>query len=147
MADAFSMRLVGDIGASLRGYAEEIRTQALRPAAYAMANVFYSEMRLRAPIYTGPIYTNPKTGIPRTRPGQLRDAIYHWHDDKKSSADRQIYAIGPNKKKAPHWHLVEYGTVKMAARPYVRPTFDGLAAWAVDTGRAHLAEKLQELNK
>lgn len=130
MSDAFSLRLTGDIGESLRQYAEDVKQKALRPAAYAMASVFYTEMRMRVPVYTG----------------LLRDSIYHWHDDKRSTADRQIYAIGPNKKKAPHWHLVEYGTVKMAARPYVRPTYDSKVAQAIDAGRARMAQKLEELS-
>ena len=131
MSDAFSIRLTGDLSESLRQYAEEVKQKALRPAAYAMANVFYTEMRMRAPVHSG----------------LLRDSIYHWHDDKRSTADRQIYAIGPNKRIAKHWHLIEYGTVKMAAKPYVRPTFDSRAASAVDAGKRRLAEKLQELSK
>jgi HK97 gp10 family phage protein len=129
VADSVGIQLKGDIGAGLHKFAAELRAKAMRPAAYAAARVLYDEMALRVPTYSG----------------RLKDSIYHWHDDKKSGNGREVYAIGPNKRLAPHWHLVEYGTVKMVARPYIRPTFDGLIGWAMDAARSRLAEKMKEL--
>jgi hypothetical protein len=71
-----------------------IYEKVLRSGAYAGAAVFYNEMRQRVPI---------------GETGNLYASIYHWHDDKLSKATQQIYMIGPNKVKAPHWHNVEYG--------------------------------------
>lgn len=119
-----------DIGASLRQYAAKIKEDALRSAAYAAARILYDEMRLNVPVKTG----------------QLRDAIYHWHDFKQSTENRQVYAIGPSKKKAPHWALVEFGTSKMLARSYVRRAWEQKAAAAMDAAKKRLAEKLSEIS-
>ena len=70
-----------------------IREKVLRPTAYAGARVFYDELRRRVPVKTGKLY----------------GAIYHWFDEKQSRETEKTYAIGPNKSKAPHWYVVEYG--------------------------------------
>jgi HK97 gp10 family phage protein len=126
---SFSMRFDNDLGEQLREFAAEVKEKVLRPAAYAMAVVFYREMKLRAPVYTG----------------TLRDAIYHWHDDKRSNPNRQIYVIGPNKVKAPHWHWVEYGNRRTVAHPYIRPTYDAKVQEAVSAGLARMKQLMQEL--
>lgn len=74
-------------------FARKVVEQVLRPGAYAGAKMIYDGMRLKVPVAQG----------------SLRDAIYHWHDGKRSRPDRQIYLIGPNKKEAPHWHWIEFG--------------------------------------
>jgi HK97 gp10 family phage protein len=49
--------------------------------------------------------------------GNLRRGIFAARgDENKSNA-----LVGVNYRIAPHAHLVEYGTVRMAARPYLRP--------------------------
>lgn len=87
------MRLESNVTAALESLSADFRKHALRPAAYAAARVFYDEMRVRAPVLKG----------------VLRDSIYHWHDDKRSTRNQEVYVIGPNKVKAPHWYQIEYG--------------------------------------
>lgn len=79
---------------ALAAMQEELSTRVLRSAVYAGAKLLYEELVRRAP--EGPT-------------GNLKKAVYHWHDDKQSIGGKQVYAIGVNKSKAPHWHLVEYG--------------------------------------
>lgn len=129
--ESVSIGFDSDIGAALRKYAADIREQALRPAAYAAAAVLYREMKTRTASFA-------KTGT-------LRDSIYHWHDSKQSTKGRQVYAIGPNKVKAPHFHMVEYGTSKMAAHPYIRPTWDSKIGEAMAAAKKRLAEKMKEI--
>lgn len=88
---------------ALASITEAIRTKALRSAAHAGAEVFYQEMRIR---------TAGIEGGPRPLTGRLQKSIYQWHDFKKSTPTRQVYAVGPNKKEAPHWFNVEYGHVR-----------------------------------
>jgi hypothetical protein len=71
----------------------ELRTKVLRSAAYAGARVLYDEMRRTVPVKTGELY----------------GSIYHFHDEKQSNERRQVYLIGPNKVKAPHWWFAEHG--------------------------------------
>lgn len=60
-----------------------IQEKVLRSAARAGIDVFYKEIRLKVPFRTG----------------QLYEAIYQWHDYKQSTATRQVYATGPNKRR------------------------------------------------
>ena len=89
----FNMEL--DISEAIKKLEADVRQKILRSATRAAALVMYNEMRLRVPVHTGTLYAS----------------IYHFHDDKKSTKFRQVYAIGPNKSKdgAPHWYNVEYG--------------------------------------
>lgn len=82
-----------DIKAQLEAFAKEVREKALRSATFAMANVIYKEIRLRVPVDEGELYA----------------AIYQYHSDRESTGNKQVYYVGVNKIKAPHWHNVEFG--------------------------------------
>ncbi len=120
-----------------------------RKVAYAGARAMYDEMLIRAPVESG----------------GLRDSIYHKFLDQLSQGSAKSYAIGPNKRRAPHWHLVEYGhyryyaiyrddsgqwktdkskplpaPVWVPAVPYIRPTYEAKKAEAINVMRARAAE-------
>lgn len=82
-----------NMSTGLAEFARGVRTRVLRGGVHAGAIVFYNEMRVRVPV----------------REGTLFGSIYRWHDDKHSNSVRQVYVVGPNKAKAPHWYNVEYG--------------------------------------
>lgn len=104
---------------------EQRLKDAIRPAAYAGAMVYYNEVRMRAPYRTG----------------RLRDSIYIAHsDDNSQPGVRETYHVSWNKKQAPHGHLLEYGTSRMAARPFLRPAYEAVK------GRAQAA-MMQELRE
>ena len=95
--------------------------EAIRPAAQAGAQVYYAEVKLRAK--RGNEVRHMKGG--RTRPaGLLASSIYQVYSKDHSDAEHATYHISWNAKKAPHGHLVEYGTSRAPASPFVRPAFD-----------------------
>lgn len=87
-----SVSITGNVAGVLRSYPTKVAKIA-RPAARAGILVFYNEMRQRVPVDTGDLY----------------GSIYHYYDTKRSTETRHIYVTGPNKAKAPHWFVVEYG--------------------------------------
>lgn len=151
--DRAGARMRGTLSAALAQLREDVAGQAVRSAVYAGARVLYEELLRQAPV--GPT-------------GNLKAAVYHWHDDKKSTGGRQVYAIGVNKGKAPHWHLVEYGhwrvnvivrgpggrllatkerlpaPVWTPAHPFLRPTADRMQD-ALRAAQQQLAQRLREL--
>jgi hypothetical protein len=152
-ANTASFAFDGDIAEKVGEWFERIKSEALRPAAHAMALVLYDEMRARVPV----------------KMGKLQSAIYRWHDDSQSGPDKQTYLVGVNKSKAPHWWLVEHGhwrkhaviklpsgewvTVKsrplkvpvyVPAHPYLRVSVDVKLGAAVEAGYRRLTEKIQE---
>jgi HK97 gp10 family phage protein len=118
-----------DFAATLRAYQQYIQDEVLRPAARAGVLEVYNEIRRRVPVDTG----------------TLRDSVYHWYDVKQSTPTRHIYATGPNKRTAPHWHIVEYGTIKMAAQPYFRPAVAAKGKAALQAALERAREKMSEL--
>lgn len=145
-----------------KGLATLLQEKALRSTAYAGVRPVYDEVLRNTPKYDGP----PIQGV---TPGQLRDAIYHAHSRERSSAERQTYHCSVNKKKAPHWYLVEYGhwrvnklvqgadgkwraTTERLATPewvpahsYLRRSFDAMAQHAVAAMRDRFTERVREL--
>lgn len=87
-----SARFRGSLAEKVKALGEGAK-DALRPAAQAGAQVFYDEMLQRVPVESG----------------KLRRSIYQFYLERKSSDYQHVYVIGPNKTKAPHWHLVEFG--------------------------------------
>lgn len=146
-----SARWRGSLAEKIKALGEGAHA-ALRPAAQAGAQVFYDEMLQRVPVAEG----------------TLRDSIYQFYLERKSDETRQVYVVGPNKGKAPHWHLVEFGhwqpyevvvidgqfktltdrplpsPVFVPARPYIRPTLDATAVQAVEAMRERYTQALRE---
>lgn len=99
---------------------------ALRKGAAAGATVFYKEIKLRAMLYY--------------RTGLLEDSIIVTYAPEASVAGKLATYIVTFNKRAWYARLLEFGTSKMAARPFIRPAFD---AKKDEAGRA-VIEQIQE---
>lgn len=154
------MNFTGDLKAQLRKFAEEVKAKAFRPAAYAAASTLYAEMHRLVP-----------KGSEKKDKARLQDALYHYFVEARSSDDVIVYAIGVNKRKAPHWALVEFGyfqrypvylnektgkwvTVKTSpyaspkkipAQSYIRAAYANKIDEAMRNSKTRLAEKIKEL--
>lgn len=141
-----------DMAEQLSQFAASVEQHALRSAAYAGAKVLADELEIRVPVHEG----------------VLKDAIYTWHDDKRSRDGQQWYTVGINVSKAPHWSNVEHGHWRynvvyrsptgeliptkrrlptpqwVPAHPYLRPTADRMGD-ALEAAKARLAERVQEI--
>lgn len=96
---------------------------AVRPAAQAGAQVFYDEVRTRAPMSAK---IHGYKGQPKAfKPGNLKAAVYQVFV-KDSPLERPEYQISFNKTKAFYGRFVEFGAPArgLPARPFVRPSYD-----------------------
>lgn len=149
-----SMKFKGDLGAQLDEFVGEVQSRAVRAGTFVAAEALRDEMRERAP----------------REEGTLQDSLYVYRDKTRSNDERHIYFIGPNKRKAPHWHLIEYGhwmkytvirirgrlfslknrplkTPKwVPAKPYIRPAFSKVKV-ALDRGKKRIAEVILEIQR
>lgn len=127
--------------------------KAVRPAAQAGAEVMYQEARIRCPVsgeghwFHGSSFrkTGQKYWI---EPGTLRDAIYQVFSKDNSSAfgggyRNATYQVAWNHKKAPHGFMVEFGTSRAAAHPFLRPAYDATVRAALDAGRRVYADNMR----
>jgi HK97 gp10 family phage protein len=122
-------KLSGDLAGDLQKFEKKVKESVLFSGVAAMAKVTYDEVRLNAE-------KNKKTGL-------LQSAIYRVYSPEKSTDDQKTYRVSWNKKKAPHGHLIEWGTSRAPAFPFVRPAFDHIQA-AIDAGRARMAQRLAD---
>jgi HK97 gp10 family phage protein len=123
-------------------------TAQVRPAAQAGAQVLYEEVLLRVPVSKKPHYLKGGRIVP---PGALKSAIYQAFSKDNSAQLLATYHISWNAKKAPHGHLVENGTSRAAATPFLRPAYDAKAGAALEaardrvvTGGREVIERLQK---
>ncbi len=152
--DSMSINMTGDLSAQLDKFVDNIAEKAIRSGAFAAADVLYNEMKLRAP----------------KNSGNLSDSIYTYRDVTKCTYYRHVYVIGPNKSKARHWALLEYGHwqkyqtiyvdgnfVSLTDRPlsepkwippqpYIRPTYDAKISYAMDVVLRRIGEAIKGLN-
>ena len=120
MADAFSIKFDSTaLEGKLDALAEEAKTH-VRAAAQAGAQVFYDEALLRVPVKTG----------------TLRSSIYQVYSKENSTPEHATYHVSWNRSKAPHGHLVEFGTSRAPAHPFLRPSFDAKAQLALEAAKA-----------
>lgn len=123
-------RLTGGLDADLNQFAKFVQEQVAFAGAAAMAKVMYDEARHNA---AGHVKT-----------GKLQNAIYRTYSEEKSSVVLKTYRISWNKSKAPHGHLLEFGTSRAPAYPFLRPAFDRINE-AIAAGKERMAEKLEEV--
>lgn len=103
------MGFSSNVKEQLEAFVGNLKDQAFRPAAYAAVTLLYYEMRFRTEGGQGD--------------GTLRDSIYRWRV-KEDIGNQAIFYAGVNKRKAPHWWLVEnghwqyYTVIRPADGPY-----------------------------
>ena len=64
------------------------------------------------------LYDAAKANVPE-KTGTLKSAIYRVKSKDNSTDDRTEYHVSVNRKKAPHFHLVELGTSRSPAHPFL----------------------------
>lgn len=117
--------------------------KATRPAAQDGAQVFYDEMKLRVPVSAKPHKSGKKT----YNPGTLRKAIYQAYAEKESGDSKSTYRVSWNKSHAFYGRFLEFGTSKMAARPFLRPAYDAARLKALQAVKARMGEEVKKAIK
>lgn len=143
---------LAELSAALKKLPDRIARNALRQSVSQGAAVIRAEAKVRAP-------RAPRVlGKQHTPPGTLRRAIVTKHDVKRSNLTSQTYVVtvrsgkryrNQGKKKnlsqdAYYWRWVEFGTVKMAAQPFLRPAFETKKSEAVNRIAKVLGDRIVE---
>lgn len=117
--------------------------KAVRPAAQSGAQVFYDEVKQRVPVSAKPHKSGKKT----YNPGTLSKAIYQAFADRESGDGKALYRISWNKTHAFYGRFVEFGTSKMAAKPFLRPAYDAARAKVIKAVQERMAAELKKVAK
>ena len=118
---------------SLRDLPQRVQEDTLKRAVSAGAEVVRAEAALRAPVYRG-------TWSCKDHPpaGTLKASIYKAAIPEECTATREVWKVDV-RKRAYYAHMVEFGTVKMGARPFMRPAFDSKREEVVEVMRTKIA--------
>lgn len=134
----------------------EIQQKALRSAVSASAKVVVDAAIAKAPAGDT---------------GNLKKAIYRYRSRSGSGTGRETYLVGVRKGKkayantarnrrlnrvgkkytvegeAYYWRYLEFGTVKMQAKPFMRPAFEGSKSRILDVMKERLGKAIQDQAK
>lgn len=130
-------KLSGNVLAALDKYEKKVMGSVIFSGAAAMARVIYDEVKLNT--------SGARKGGPGDPPGRLtstlHDAVYRAHSPERSSETKKTYAVSVNKSKARHWWLIEFGSSRHPAHPYIRPALSRVDD-AMKAGNARMRERL-----
>jgi HK97 gp10 family phage protein len=149
MAELQNVTGLKELQAALKALPANIARNVLRGAVNAGATVIREEAKARAPRYSGP----PIKGQPP--PGTLKRALYQKQIREKSSAVLQTFFVGVRQGRSAKktkkgsidaWYarFLEFGTSKMAARPFMRPAFEAKKMAAVQAIKDYLLRRIPD---
>ncbi|MDZ7863381.1 HK97-gp10 family putative phage morphogenesis protein [Acidovorax sp.] len=130
--------------------------EAARPAAQAGAQVLHDEVERRAPVGTeaehyfyGKAAARAAKGDKKAKAylftrGNLKAAVYQYFNKRLSGNGRAVYSIAVNRQKAPYADMVENGTSRAAAQPYLRPAYDAASGRAVKAAKSTWARLVKK---
>lgn len=110
----------GGLDAFLDQFGDAVE-DAVRPAAQAAAQVLYQDVKRRVPVSTGAHWFYGTHGKYLFSAGTLRDSIYQVFSKDGSRQGKATYHVSWNYKKCPYGFMVEYGTSRAPAHPFIRP--------------------------
>ena len=154
MAKFESVQVQGldQLAKALRELPQRVARNGLRAAVYAGAKVIRDEAKLQAPVATGNLGPN------QPPPGTLKRSVIMKQIPELSGAQKQTFFVtvrhgkkyrkqgkkGNLSQDAWYWRFVEFGTVKMSARPFLRPAFEMKKHEAVTAIKTRLAQRIEQ---
>ncbi len=145
------VRGLAELDRALRELPVRVANQGLRASVYAGAKVIRDEARSRAP------KAAQSLGPKQPPPGTLRRSVSMKHIRELSGGGRQTYYVlvrqgkkyrnqgkrGNLSQDAWYWRFLEFGTRKMAARPFLRPALESRRREATAAIKERLAQRIQ----
>ncbi len=141
MADSVTMQISGlkELADRLREIGPDIERNALRSGVSAAAVLIRNQAKA----------TNPDDT------GRTDRALYAKFIREKSGPNQATYYVGVRSgskerrkdRDAWYWRLVEFGTVKMPARPFMRPAFESKKMQAVEAIKERIQKRIKRFEK
>lgn len=134
-------KLSADLFLDLEKFELTVKNDILISGAAGMAKVIYDEVKLNT---SGARATGKPLDPPGVKTGTLHNAVYRVYSKERSTAETRMYRISVNKSKARHWWLVEFGSSRAPAHPYIRPAFDHIPQ-AIEAGQERMRQRMLAL--
>lgn len=114
-----------EIARRLKALDTDLRKKAVDPAMRAGMRIYVNEAKARAPVLTG----------------ELKKSINARKDSYESTRGSTSYLAGV-KVSAFYYHFIEFGTSKLAARPFLRPAWEAVSGEVIAKTLSLLRKKL-----
>ncbi len=148
--ETFKIEGLSELGKALRELPVRVARNGLRVSVYAGAKVVRDEARARAPKAAQSLGPN------QPPPGTLKRSVIMKHIPELSTLTRQTFFVtvrhgkkyrkqgkkGNLSQDAWYWRFVEFGTRKMSARPFLRPTLEAKRREAVQAIKERLQQRV-----
>jgi HK97 gp10 family phage protein len=141
----------GDVEQAIDNYVGGVKAQVLASAAASAALVIHDAARAAAPVSLQGHYfygsSHKKTGQKYWfNAGTLRNSIYRVYSKRKSNADQVVYDVSWNHKKCPYGFMVEFGTVRAPAHPFMRKALAAMPK-AIEAAKARMKARMSSVSK
>lgn len=136
-------RITGDFEERMKEFAAHMIANVARVGAQAMAQVVYDSAREYVPVSGIPTHYFYGSSSKKAERGQkkrlayehhsgdLKKSIYQVYSEDMSFDGRQVYHVGWNfqgrgrpEQKVPYGFMVEFGTSRSDARPFLYPAYE-----------------------
>lgn len=153
MAESISFTVEGlkELDRLLRALPEKVAGNALATAVSAGARVIRDEAIARAPVDTGALKSQIFTKRLRSSSAAekmsivgVRGGLAKYANTKKNRRSGKAGQAYKTDGKTFYWKFIEFGTSKMAAKPFLRPAFDAKEHEAVKAMTDKLDERIQK---
>lgn len=142
MATGATVKVEGlrELGEAMSALSSDIANRVSRSATNAGAQVIRKRAQALAPVATGNLRKNIIVRRLREPSGRLTQE--YIVTVRKGKVTKRQAASGLSD--AYYARFVEFGTVKMAARPFLRPAYDAGKTEAVDAIKAKLRDRIEK---
>ena len=145
MASTVTVRVEGlrELGERMKGLSEDVNKRIARAATAAGAVVIRNAAQKNAPVDTGNLQKN--IIVKRLPKGESTLTSEHIVTIRKGRLTKKQKEKGLGDA----WYgvLVEYGTAKMAAQPFMRPAFDQNKEAAVNAIKDRIKSRIDRATK
>lgn len=140
----FEVKGLKELDDVLRTFPEKVQRNCIASACFAGAAVWRDGAKGRVPVRSEPegLVRMYKGATKGRLPGFLRASIRVWKKRGVAGGPTVTYGVG-TRGMAFYGKFLEFGTSKMAARPWLRPAVDALAGWAAEAMRSRLEQRIK----
>ena len=138
---------LGVIEESLEKFSEKIKTNVIRAGSQAAAQVFYEEAKNRVPVSNkGHWFHGTMFKVNGTKyffeAGTLKKSIYQVFSQDNSDKSKATYHVAWNHQECPYGFMVEFGTSRAPAHPFLKPAYEAMKGQAYTAAIQKMKESL-----
>lgn len=140
----FEIKGMKELDGFLKAFPEKVQRNCIASACFAGATVWRDGAKGRAPVRSEPpgLVRMGSRSTKGRLPGFLRASVRIWKKKGRDGGPTVTYGVG-TRGMAFYGKFLEFGTSKMAARPWLRPAVDALTGWALEAMRSRLEQRIK----